>query len=141
MIQNIIKYVNYLFDQTKKQHMHVNDVILKPCVVYRFLYHKHFGLYISIHEILELNNGEIGLIGPGNGCITRLLERTLGWVDILHTHSILHDAFGRFYDRYSLDRGYCYAISENATSRLMKKSALCGQISGILYCIYKRIII
>ena len=141
MIQDIIKYVNHFFNETKQQHIQVNDVILKSALVYQYLYFKHFKSILPINNILYLHDYEIGLIGPGNGCITRFLEHTLGWVDILHSHSIMHDAFGRFYDRYSLDRGYLYVIPENITPRFMKRSALCGQISGLIYCIYKRIII
>ena len=63
---------------------------------------------MSIDNILEINNNEIELIGPGNGCLTWFLEKMLGWIDVMHTHSILHDAFGRFYKCFSLDRGYCY---------------------------------
>ena len=32
---------------------------------------------ITIYKILELNNNDIGLIGPGNGKITRFFERFL----------------------------------------------------------------
>ena len=140
MIQDIIKYVSQLFNETKQQHIHIDDTILKSCLVYQYLYFKHFKTILPINNILYLHDYEIGLIGPGNGCMTQFLEHTLGWINILQTHSILHDAFGRFYDRYLLDRGYCYAIPENATPYLMKKSALCGQISGLFYCLSKRII-
>ena len=60
---------------------------------------------------------------------------------ILHSHSILHDAFGRFYNRYLLNRGYTYVIPENISPEFMKRSPLCGQITGLIYCICKRIII
>ena len=140
MIEDIIKYVEHSFEETKKQYPYVDDSILKSSLVYQFLYHKHFNKLHTVENILHVHK-DIGLIGPGSGCITRFLERTLGWIDVLNSHGILHDAFGRFYDYYSLDRGYTYALSESATSRLMKRSPLCGQISGILYCIFKRIVI
>ena len=38
-----------------------------------------------------------------NGSLTWFLERIFNQSDILHSHSILHDAFGRFYDHCSLD--------------------------------------
>ena len=140
MIEDIIKYVKYFFDETKQQHIHIHDTILKSCLVYQYLYLKHFKIKISINNILYLNDG-IGLIGPGNGCSTRFFERTLGWIDVLHSHSILHDAFGRFYNRYSLDRGYTYTIPKNLTTKWMKRSPLRGQFTGLIYCICKRIII
>lgn len=121
MIKEIIKYANNFFNKTKQRYNHINDVILKSVLVYQYLYHKNFGTYISIDDILELNNNEICLIGPGNGCPTWFLERIFCQFDILHSHSILHDAFGRFYDHYSLDRGYPYAIPKNLTPNPTKK--------------------
>ena len=141
MIKETIKYVENFFNETKEKYPNLNDKILKSCLVYQFLYQKRFNADKSIDEILQLNNGEIGLIGPGNGCLPWFLEKILGGIDILHSHSILHDAFGRFCDHYSLDRGYPYAIPKKYTARLIKNSPFCGQISGLLYCIFKRLII
>ena len=143
MISETLEYVNCFFEETKQKHNSVNDVILKSALVYQYqyLYLKTFKTCITIDDVLELNNNEIGLIGPGNGCITWLFERTFGQFDILHSHSILHDAYGRFYAHHSLDRGYTYVIPENRTPKCIKTSPLCGQISGLIYCISKRIII
>lgn len=141
MIKDIIKYINCSLKKTKKKHNKTNDVILKSALVYQYLYQKHFRIRISIDDILKLNNDEIGLIGPGNGCFTWFLERILGRIDVLHSHSIMHDAFGRFYAHYSLDRGYPYVIPENITPNYIKRSPLCGQISGLIYCVSKKIII
>ena len=96
---------------------------------------------MTISEILKLNNNEIGLIGPGNSWLTPILEKMFGWSDVLRTHSILHDAFGRFFINHSLDRGYSYAIPEHKTSNFFRKNPLCGQISGMIYCIHKKLII
>ena len=134
MIQEVIKYVNYCYEQTNNQHFNVNDVILKSALVYQYLHLKNFASSKSIDEVLELNNNEIGLIGPGNGCLTHFLERTFNQSDILHSHSILHEAFGRFYNHHQLDRGYTYVIPKNRTPKCLKKSPLCGQISGLIYC-------
>ena len=135
MISDTIKYVKCLFKKTKQQHNNVNDVILKSALVYQYLYLCNFDEMIPINDILELNNNEIGLIGPGNGCLTWFLERISSGSDILHSHSILHDAFGRFHAHHSLDRGYSYVIPENRTPKWVKRSPLCGQITGfnILY--------
>ena len=140
MIKEILKYVNYFIEETK-QYIEIDDVILKSALVYQYLYHKHFKTFISVSDILELNNGEIGLLGPGNGYITLFLERILGWIEILHSHSILHDAFGRFYNNHSLDRGYTYTIPENITPDYVKRNPLCGQLMGLIYCLYRMIII
>ena len=139
MIRETIEYVKCYFKQAKQQHSDVNDVILKSALVYQYLILKNLREYITIDEVLEENNGEIGLIGPGNGCTTHLLERISGCCDILHSHSILHDAYGRFYNRYSKDRGYTYVIPENISPNWVKRSPICGQISGLIYCIFNKI--
>ena len=141
MISNTIKYVKCCFEIIKPQHKDVDDVILKSALVYQYLYLCNFDIIIPINDILELNNNEIGLIGPGNGCLTQFLERMFGGSDIMHSHSILRDAFGRFYAHHSLDRGYTYVIPKNRTSKWMKRSPLCGQISGLIYCAFNKITI
>ena len=139
MISETIKYVNCFFEEIKQQHNSVNDVILKSALVYQYLYLRNFKTCISIDRVLKLNDNEIGLIGPGNGCLTHFLERIFNQSDILHSHSILHDAFGRFYDHHQLDRGYTYVIPKNRTIKCIKRSPLCGQISGLIYCLSKKI--
>ena len=139
MIDEVIPHVQLNFESTKQQHNNVNDVILKSALVYQYLHLKNFNTIIPIDDILELNNNEIGLIGPGNGCLTRFLQRMFGGSDILHSHSILHDAFGRFYAHHSLDRGYTYVVPKNRKPKCIKRSPLCGQISGLIYCLVKQI--
>ena len=139
MISETIKYVNCFFEETKQQHNSVNDVILKSALVYQYLYLRNFKTYISIDRVLKQIDNEIGLIGPGNGCLTQFLERIFNQSDILHSHSILHDAFGRFYDHHQLNRGYTYVIPKNRTPKCIKRSPLCSQISGLIYCISKKI--
>ena len=141
MISETIEYVNHSFEYAKKEHNGVNDVILKSALVYQCLHITNFDTYISIDDVLELNDNEIGLIGPGNGCLTWFLERIFNQSDILHSHSILHDAFGRFYDHYSLGRGYTYVVPDNRTPKWVKRSPLCGQISGLIYCAFNKITI
>ena len=139
MISDIIEYVNCLFEITKQEHPSVEDVILKAALVYQYVYLNNFDEMISMDRILELNDNEIGLIGPGDGCLTWILERIFHQSDILHSHIILHDAFRRFYVHHSLDRGYTYIIPQNRTSKGIKRSPLCGQISGLIYCVFKKI--
>ena len=139
MIKEVINYVQFYFEQTKEVYFETEDVILKSCLVYQYLYIHHFKRYLSIKEILDLSDGDIGLIGPGNGYLTWFFERTIGNIQIIHSHSILHDAFGRFYNRYQLNRGYTYVF--NRSFKWMKVSPLCGQISGLIYCAFHRIYI
>ena len=140
-INSLLRFIKHSFKDTKEKHPNIDDKILKSALVYQYLYFYHFERDILISRILEINDGEIGLIGPGSGPVTWLLETAFGWIDILNSHSILHDAFGRFYKNHSLGRGYTYAIPEKYTTRVVKRSPLCGQISGLIYCIFKRLTI
>ena len=140
-INLLLEYVTYNFEKTKEKHPNIDDKILKSALVYRYLHFYHLERDISMNEILELNDGEIGLLGPGSGCLTWLLEKIFGWINILNSHSVLHDASGRFYDHHKLGRGYTYAISEKYTTKLIKRSPFCGQVSGILYCLCRRLTI
>ena len=140
-IKLLLEYVTYNFKKTKEKHPFIDDKILKSALVYRYLHFYYLERDITINKILELNNGEIGLLGPGNSFLTWLFESTFGWIDILNSHSILHDAFGRFYDHHESGRGYTYAIPEKYTTKLIKRSPLCGQISGLLYCMCRRLTI
>ena len=140
-INSLLRFIKHSFKDTKEQHPNIDDKILKSALVYQYLHFHYFEREISINKILELNNGEIGLIGPGGGFITWLLETAFGWIDILNSHSILHDAFGRFYNHHELGRGYTYAIPEKDTPKLIKRSPLCGQISALLYCMCRRLTI
>lgn len=60
MINEVIEYVNFFFQETKQQYNNLNDVIIKSALEYQYLYLKNFKTYISIEEVLELNNNEIG---------------------------------------------------------------------------------
>ena len=136
MIKNIADYVNHFYIKTQAEFTNIDQSIIKSALVYQYLFNKHFHKNILIEEILELNNYDIGLIGPDHGRITKLLERLFRNSDVMHNHSILHDAFGRFYDNYEKGRGYTYALK--SAPRIMKRSPMCGQISGIIYCSIKK---
>ena len=69
MIKDIKKYIERFFLETKEEHPADENNILKSCLVYQWLYHKHFKKYISVDEILEINNYDIGLIGPNRGLL------------------------------------------------------------------------
>ena len=137
MISNIIEYVKVCFRKTKQDHPNVRDVILKSALVYQYLYLNNFDERISIDKILELNDNEIGLIGPGNGCLTWILERIFHQSDILHSHSILHDAFGRFYVHHSKDRGYTCLTQKQNTKLGKKISIMRSDIRINILCLQK----
>ena len=87
---------------------------------------------LTISEILDLYDGEIGLLGPGNGCLTKILEKLFGKIKCCHLHSCFHDAYGRVFTKYQRGRGYCYVLPENITPHCLKNSPIIGHISGFI---------
>ena len=76
--QFVLNYLKENFMDIKSLNQSIDDQILKSDIVYKLLYFSEFNKLITINEILDLYNGEIGLIGPGNGCLTYILERLFG---------------------------------------------------------------
>ena len=83
-------------------------------------------------------NGEIGLIGPGNGRITRCLEALFSLYSFCHVHSSFHDTDGRFYIRYGYGSGYCYLFHN--LPKFSKKNSLFGNIIGLLFSLCKQLV-
>ena len=65
MISDSIKYVKACLRKAKQEHPNVDDVILKSALVYQYHYLNNFDEMISLDKILELNDNEIDIIGPG----------------------------------------------------------------------------
>ena len=95
---------------------------------------------MSLYDILQLTDHNMGLIGPDNSKLTQFLEKLFGWIDYLRAHSILHDAYGRFFLHYKLDRGYCYPLSGELSTNNIRRNPLCGQASGLIYCWFNEVI-
>ena len=133
--QFALNYLKENFRNVKSLNQSIDDQILKSAIIYKLLYFNEFNKLITINEILDLYDGEIGLIGPGNGCFTYILERLFGKIKCCHLHSAFHDAYGRFFMKYQRGRGYCYVIPENMTTHCLKNSPLLGHISGFIWSI------
>ena len=110
------------------------ECMIKSIVIFTYLYEKHY-------NYKELINDGIGLIGPGDGCLTAILHKLFGWHPYIRSHGILHDAYGQFYNRYGKGKGYMYTISATKTYPWMKKCMFLGQITGLYYCIKNKITI
>ena len=140
-IKLLLEYVRYNFKSTKEQFPDINDKTLKSALVYRYVHFYYLERDISIYEILEIEGSDsLGLIGPGSGRLTRLLEFIFGWSDVFSNHTILHDAFGRFYTRFHDGNGYTYCINRHVPD-FVKKSPLFGHLTGLIYCAFKRLTI
>ena len=124
--KDIIKYLNSIPNLNDGSIQCATSVsVLKAAIVYKYLYKFHFNLNKSLADILHENDYKIGLN------YSRLLDKMLGKYQFFHTHQILHNAYGRFYKQYKIDRGYCYALPKTTT--YMKKSKLFGHMSGLIF--------
>ena len=107
--------------------------ILKSVLIYQCLYYNEFHTVLFIDDILLDNENEIGLIGPGNGCLTGVLKILFGKFKCCHVHRALHDAYGRFYTKYKKGRGCCYVLKK--APKFLKASPLFGHITGFIWSI------
>ena len=106
----------------------------KSILVFSYLYNKHFKEDLPINDYNDLMNNDVGLIGPGRSCLTNICHSMFERYPCIKNHAILHDAYGRFYHEYKLDKGYTYCIPERITPAWVKNCSLLGQISGIFFC-------
>ena len=67
-----LKYVRDTLFCIKTEYK-VDIQVLKSGLIYQCLYYNEFHTVLSIDDILLDNENEIGLIGPGNGCLTGVL--------------------------------------------------------------------
>ena len=107
-IREIKKYVDYSYEKTKSYFgADVDPVNIKSTLIHQYL---QMGVckIDRVKSIIDSYQGEIGLIGPGNGRIACCLEALFSRYSFCHAHSIFHDAYGRFYNRYGYGSGYCY---------------------------------
>ena len=87
-IREIKKYVEYFYNTTESDFdENVNPVIIKSALIYQYLLLKYTGKKDSVKNIINSYNGEIGLIGPGNGNITCCLEALFSRYTFCHDHS------------------------------------------------------
>ena len=131
----ILEILNGMYKDLKNKYPFIHEQILKSTIAYKILYYIEFGKVISVKDVLEEYDGEIGLIGPGDGCFTFILEKLFGEIRFFHLHSAFHDAYGRFYTKYKKGRGYCYVIPKNMTTPCLKNSSILGHLSSLFWSI------
>ena len=65
---------------------------------------------ILIEEIDAQETG-LGLIEPGNGHLTRVLETLFGWSSTFQLHPLYHNVFGKIYLKTRKKPGYTYVFT------------------------------
>ena len=89
---------------------------------------------ILIEEIDAQETG-LGLMAPGNGCLTRLLETLFGWSSTLQLHALYHDVFGKTYLKTKKGPGYTYVLR----NCIFKGSPLFGHLKVLLsYILFEK---
>jgi len=86
----------------------------------------------SMQQVLETvaktdGGAGFGLVGPGTGTMTTLLEKTVGWLPSVRLHGIIHDAYGFMYNSWSVGPGYQYAGWEP----MPRGMPVSGQLTGV----------
>ena len=94
-IYNYIKEKLYIV-KTIREDSQLSSNLPEALEVYRAAWLILTKTEISIEEIDTQETG-LGLIGPGNGRLTKLLEILLGWSSTFRLHALYHDVFGRIY--------------------------------------------
>ena len=106
---------------------------MKALKLYRAVWKSLFDEDISIEEINSKESG-LGLIGPGKGVLTSLLELVFGQFYFFRLHATYHDVFGRIYRETKLGLGYMYIYRDSYS--FLKNSPLCGHIDRLLVCLF-----
>ena len=99
---------------------------IKSIVIFTYLHEKYYNTGLPDEVYKELIHDGIGLIGPGDGCLTAILHKLFGWQPYIRSHGILHDAYGQFYNKYHHDKGYMYTINEKKNISLDEKMHVFG---------------
>jgi RHS repeat-associated protein len=86
---------------------------------------------VSFDDALKAGFGEsgkqFGMVGPGTGMTTTVLDKLVGWIPSVRLHGVLHDGYGLAFQTWSAGPGYSYA----GMSLLADDNPLAGQITGL----------
>ena len=130
MIKTIINYVNYHYENSRKELKDFpfpfakdeaqNECFIKSCLIYKYLYEIYFRKNISFLDVMyTLNDGIFELFFRSN------------W-NVLKNHLIFHYAFTKFKKRYKVGRGSLYLIESRINSSVV------GFIMGIVYWFFHK---
>ena len=88
-------------------------------LAYQYLLKKH-GVKKTIEDIL-IDEPYIGLLGQQDEF------ETFHNIRFLRLHAILHDTYGRVYNKYGFDRGYIYCFN---APRWLRGNPFLGHVTG-----------
>ena len=89
---SMIDYNRYYSRLNGREMTSIMECQIKSIIVFTYLHEKHYNTGLPDEVYQKLVDDGIGLIGPGNGCLTAILHRLFGWHPYIKSHGILHDA-------------------------------------------------
>ena len=130
-LEKLQDYIKVNAKNEKEKFNDVEDRILRATIAYQYLC-KKTNKDLSLTEIFEKHQ-DLGLIGPGHGYLTRMLEKFFNKSETFKKHACLHDVFGNFCVDFDEGPGYCYA-SPLWLPSWMRNAPLMGHITGLWMC-------
>lgn len=130
-LANLEEYINLNAESEKDNVSGVPSRIFKAALAYQYLC-TITDKDLTLQEIYD-KHPDLGLIGPGNGCLTGVLEKLFGSSETFKKHAVLHDVFGNFYADFEEGPGYVYATSARLPSWIRTRPFV-GHISGLILC-------
>jgi len=120
----VIRYVSEAFPLAKEMFDDVHHRELCSTLAYQYILREN-RISKSIEEILR-DEPFIGLLGQTDEF--EVFHR----IRFLRLHAVLHDAYGRVYTKYGVDRGYIYCFD---APLFFRGSPFLGHITGFWFCL------
>ena len=127
--KTVIAYISECFPHSKIIFDDVPHRELCSALAYQYILREH-KIIKSIQEILA-EESFIGLLGPHDEF------ESFHKVRFLRLHAVLHDAYGRVYTKYKVDRGYVYCFE---APKIFRGCPLLGHITGFYFCIKHKLV-
>ena len=127
--RTVIAHISMVFPQAKEMFDDVPHRELCSALAYRYILKNH-GVTKNIQEILA-DEPFIGLLGPHDEF------EAFHKVRFLRLHAVLHDAYGRVFTKYGLDRGYLYCFDGPIC---LRGYPLLGHITGFWFCLRHKLL-
>ena len=123
----VIKHIRKSFPVLKDVH-DIASRELCSAIAYQYILSKH-NIFKNIEEILS-DEPYIGLLGQ------RDEFESFHNIRFLRLHAILHDAYGRVYTKYKVDRGYVYCMN---VCKFLRGCPFLGHITGFWFCLHHKL--
>jgi RHS repeat-associated protein len=87
----------------------------------------HASLQTVLRTAARAGEAGFGMVGPGSGLTTTVLEKLVGWIPSVRLHGVVHDAYGFVFNTWQMGPGYTYA----GQLLLSRGMPVAGQVTGV----------